>query len=208
VRSGGLASGNYNALRGENGSPSGADERESAVAQQWYVVHTFSGYENRVKQTLDDAIKKNKLEEQITKVVLPMENVMEMSKSGGRRTASRKLFPGYILVRMELTDLTWHMVKETPKVTGFLGDKNAPTPISDAEAEHVLTQMEEGSKKPKHKFHFEEGDEIKVVEGPFTNFSGVVEEVNEEKGKLRVLITIFGRPTPVELDFVQVDKTN
>jgi transcriptional antiterminator NusG len=178
------------------------------VAQQWYVVHTFSGYENRVKQALDDAIKKNQLEEQITQVVLPMENVMEMSKSGGRRTASRKLFPGYILVRMELTDFTWHTVKETPKVTGFLGDKNHPEPISDAEASHVLAQMEEGAKKPKHKFHFEEGDEIKVVEGPFTNFTGVVEEVNEDKGKLRVLISIFGRPTPVELDFIQADKTS
>ncbi|MDR1657846.1 MAG: transcription termination/antitermination protein NusG [Deltaproteobacteria bacterium] len=175
---------------------------------RWYVVHTFSGYENRVKQSLEESIKKNNLEDQITEVVLPMENVVEMSKTGGgRRTATRKLFPGYILVRMELSDLTWHTVKETPKVTGFLGDKNRPEPISDDEAAHVLTQMEEGAKKPKHKFHFDEGDEIKVVEGPFTNFTGVVEEVNEDKGKLRVLISIFGRPTPVELDFIQVDKT-
>ena len=178
------------------------------MALNWYVVHTFSGYENRVKQALEESIKKYDLEEQITEVVLPMENVMEMSKTGGRRTASRKLFPGYILVRMELTDKTWHIVKETPKVTGFLGDKNRPEPISDEEAARVLTQMEEGSKKPKHKFHFEEGDEIKVVEGPFTNFTGVVEEVNEDKGKLRVLISIFGRPTPVELDFIQADKTS
>jgi transcriptional antiterminator NusG len=177
------------------------------VAQKWYVVHTFSGFENRVKQALEDCIRKYDLQDEITQVVLPMENVMEMSKSGGRRTATRKLFPGYILVRMELTDKTWHIVKETPKVTGFLGDKNRPEPISDEEAAHVLTQMEEGSKKPKHKFHFDEGDEIKVVEGPFTNFTGVVEEVNEDKGKLRVLISIFGRPTPVELDFIQADKT-
>jgi transcriptional antiterminator NusG len=178
------------------------------VDQRWYVVHTFSGYENRVKQTLEDTIKKLRLEEQITQVVLPMENVMEMSKGGGRRTASRKLFPGYILVRMVLTDLTWHTVKETPKVTGFLGDKNRPEPITDEEAMRVLAQMEEGTRKPKPKFHFEEGDEIKVVEGPFTNFTGVVEEVNEDKGKLRVLISIFGRPTPVELDFIQADKMN
>lgn len=178
------------------------------MALKWYVVHTFSGYENRVKQALEDSIRKNHLEDEITSVVLPMENVMEMSKAGGRRTAARKLFPGYILVRMELSDRTWHTVKETPKVTGFLGDKNRPEPISDEEAAHVLTQMEEGSKKPKHKFHFEEGDEIKVVEGPFTNFTGVVEEVNEDKGKLRVLISIFGRPTPVELDFIQADKTS
>ncbi|MDR1395922.1 MAG: transcription termination/antitermination protein NusG [Deltaproteobacteria bacterium] len=177
------------------------------MALKWYVVHTFSGYENRVKQALEDAIKKYHLEELITDVVLPMENVMEMSKTRGRRTATRKLFPGYLLVRMELTDFTWHTVKETPKVTGFLGEKNHPEPISDEEAQHVLTQMEEGTKKPKPKFHFDEGDEIKVVEGPFTNFTGVVEEVNEDKGKLRVLISIFGRPTPVELDFIQVDKT-
>jgi transcriptional antiterminator NusG len=178
------------------------------VALRWYVIHTFSGYEYRVKQALEESIKKLKLEEQITDVVLPMENVMEMSKAGGRRTSSRKLFPGYIFVRMELNEQTWHTIKETPKVSGFLGDKNSPMPITDDEALNVLTQMEEGSKKPKHKFHFEEGDEIKVVEGPFTNFTGVVEEVNEDKGKLRVLISIFGRPTPVELDFIQADKTS
>lgn len=176
------------------------------MAQQWYVIHTFSGYENRVKQTLDEAIKKNDLSELITQVVLPMENVVEMSKSGTRRTSSRKFFPGYLLVRMELTDLTWHLVKDTPKVTGFLGDKNVPAPISDEEAARVLMQMEEGVKKPKPKFHFDEGDEVKVIEGPFTNFTGTVEEVNEDKGKLRVLISIFGRATPVELEFVQVNK--
>ncbi|MDR2140586.1 MAG: transcription termination/antitermination protein NusG [Deltaproteobacteria bacterium] len=176
------------------------------MALRWYVVHTFSGYENRVKQALEEAIKKHHLEELITDVILPMENVMEVSKTHGRRTSTRKLFPGYLLVRMELTDLTWHTVKETPKVTGFLGEKNRPEPISDEEAKHVLTQMEEGTKKPKPKFHFDEGDEIKVVDGPFSNFTGIVEEVNEDKGKLRVLISIFGRPTPVELDFIQVDK--
>jgi transcriptional antiterminator NusG len=176
------------------------------VALRWYVVHTFSGFENRVKQALEDSVKKLHLEEVITDVILPMENVMEISKAGGRRTSTRKLFPGYLLVRMELSDETWHMIKETPKVTGFLGEKNTPEPISDEEAQRVLTQMEEGTKKPKPKFHFDEGDEIKVVEGPFSNFTGVVEEVNEDKGKLRVLISIFGRPTPVELDFIQVDK--
>ncbi|MDR2300437.1 MAG: transcription termination/antitermination protein NusG [Deltaproteobacteria bacterium] len=178
------------------------------MALRWYVVHTFSGYENRVKQALEESVKKLNLEDQITDVVLPMENVMEMSKQGGRRTSTRKLFPGYVFVRMELTEQTWHIIKETPKVTGFLGDKNEPVPITDEEALNVLAQMEEGTKKPKHKFHFEEGDEVKVVEGPFTNFTGVVEEVNEDKGKLRVLISIFGRPTPVELDFIQADKTS
>ena len=176
------------------------------MAQRWYVIHTFSGYENRVKQALEEAIRKDGLAEEITQVVLPTENVVEMSKSGARRTSSRKFFPGYILVRMELTDRTWHLVKDTPKVTGFLGDKNVPTPITDEEAARVLLQMEEGVKKPKPKFHFDEGDEVKVIEGPFTNFTGTVEEVNEDKGKLRVLISIFGRATPVELEFVQVNK--
>ncbi|MDR2197901.1 MAG: transcription termination/antitermination protein NusG [Deltaproteobacteria bacterium] len=176
------------------------------MALQWYVVHTFTAFENKVKLALEERVQKMGLQEQITDVVLPMENVMEMGKSGTRRTASRKLFPGYILVRMELNDVTWHAVKETPKVSGFLGDKNNPMPISDEEASRVLVQMEEGAKKPKPKFNFEEGDEIKVVEGPFNSFTGVVEEVHEDKGKLKVLISIFGRPTPVELDFVQVDK--
>lgn len=176
------------------------------MAQRWYVVHTFSGFENRVKQSLEDAIKKNNLAEEITQVILPMENVVEMSKTGTRRTTSRKFFPGYLLVRMELNDFTWHLVKDTPKVTGFLGDTNVPSPISDEEAERVLLQMEEGTRKPKPKFHFDEGDEVKVIDGPFTNFNGTVEEVNEDKGKLRVLISIFGRSTPVELEFVQVTK--
>lgn len=176
------------------------------MAHKWYVVHTFSGYENRVKQTLEDSIKKLNLYEEITDVVLPMENVVEMAKGGGRRTSSRKFFPGYLLVRMELNDHTWHLVKDTPKVTGFLGDRNIPAPITDEEAARVLMQMEEGTKKPKPKFHFEEGEEVKVIEGPFTNFTGTIEEVNEDKGKLRVLISIFGRATPVELEFVQVDK--
>jgi transcriptional antiterminator NusG len=176
------------------------------VALQWYVVHTFSGFENRVKQALEDRVNRANLQEQIPKVVLPMENVMEMAKGGGRKTTARKLFPGYILVQMEFNDLTWHTVKDTPKVTGFLGDKNKPEPITEEEASRVLAQMEEGAKKPKSRYRFDEGDEIKVIEGPFNSFVGVVEEVNSDKGKLKVLITIFGRPTPVELDFSQVEK--
>jgi transcriptional antiterminator NusG len=178
------------------------------VALKWYVVHTFSGFENRVKQSLEDRVSRANLGEQIPKVVLPMENIMEKAKGGGNKTTSRKLFPGYLLVQMEFNDLTWHTVKDTPKVTGFLGDKNSPEPISDEEAARVLAQMEEGVKKPKSRYRFEEGDEIKVIEGPFNNFTGVVEEVNSDKGKLRVLISIFGRPTPVELDFMQVEKTD
>lgn len=176
------------------------------MSHKWYVVHTFSGYENRVKQTLEETAKKHGVTDRISEILVPMENVVEISKGGERRTSARKFYPGYILIHMELDDLTWHIVKETPKVTGFLGGRNTPIPITDDEAEKVRRQMEEGTKKPKPKFHFEEGDEVKVIEGPFTNFTGVVEEVNDDKGKLRVLISIFGRSTPVELEFVQVNK--
>lgn len=174
---------------------------------RWYVVHTFSGYENRVKSALEDRVEKNGLEEQIAQVLLPMETPLEtVAKTGGRRPSARKLFPGYILVRMLLNDVTWHLIKETPKVTGFLGDKNTPEPISEEEAERILNQIKEGPQRSTPQYHFDEGDEIKVVDGPFNNFNGVVEEVNEDKSKLKVLINIFGRPTPVELDFHQVAR--
>ncbi|MEW5724930.1 MAG: transcription termination/antitermination protein NusG [Thermodesulfobacteriota bacterium] len=176
------------------------------MALQWYIVHTFSGFEHKVKTSLEETVKKLGLQERITDILVPTENVVEMAKGGERRTSTRKFYPGYVLIRMELDDQTWHVVKDTPKVTGFLGGKNKPIPITDQEAERVKSQMEEGIKKPKPKFHFEEGDEVKVVDGPFSNFNGTVEEVNEDKGKLKVLISIFGRATPVELEFVQVVK--
>ncbi|MEW6267563.1 MAG: transcription termination/antitermination protein NusG [Thermodesulfobacteriota bacterium] len=176
------------------------------MASQWYIVHTFSGFEHKVKTSLEETIKKLHLEEQIQEILVPTENVVEMAKGGERRTSSRKFYPGYVLIYMELTDQTWHVVKDTPKVTGFLGGKNMPIPVPEEQVIQVKAQMEEGIKKPKPKFHFEEGDEVKVVDGPFSNFHGTVEEVNEDKGKLRVLISIFGRATPVELEFVQVMK--
>lgn len=176
------------------------------MAPQWYIVHTFSGFEHKVKASLEETIKKQGLQNLITDILVPTENVVEMAKGGERKTSSRKFYPGYVLINMELTDQTWHIVKNTPKVTGFLGGKNQPIAISADEAAMVKAQMEEGIKKPKPKFHFEEGDEVKVIEGPFSNFNGTVEEVNEDKGKLRVLISIFGRATPVELEFVQVVK--
>jgi len=176
------------------------------VAHQWYIVHTYSGFEQKVKTSLEEAVRKLGREDQISEILLPMENVVELAKGGERKTSSRKFYPGYILVRMELTDETWHLVKNIPKVTGFVGGAVKPTPVPEDEVERVKAQMEEGIKKPKPKFHFEEGDEVKVVEGPFTNFNGTVDEVNEDKGKLRVLISIFGRATPVELEFVQVVK--
>ena len=173
---------------------------------QWYIVHTFSGFEHKVKASLEETVKKLMLQEKIVDILVPTENVVEMAKGGERRTSTRKFYPGYVLIQMELDDQTWHVVKNTPKVTGFLGGKTKPIPITAEEAAQVKAQMEEGIKKPKPKFHFEEGDEVKVVEGPFSNFNGTVEEVNEDKGKLRVLISIFGRATPVELEFVQVMK--
>jgi transcriptional antiterminator NusG len=176
------------------------------VALHWYIVHTYSGFEHKVKSNLEETVKKMGLQDQITEVLVPTESVVELAKGGERRTSTRKFYPGYVLIQMELNDQTWHVVKDTPKVTGFVGGKTNPIPITEDEAAQVKAQMEEGAKKPKPKFHFEEGEEVKVIDGPFQNFQGTVEEVNQDKGKLRVLISIFGRATPVELEFVQVMK--
>jgi transcriptional antiterminator NusG len=175
------------------------------MAQQWYVVHTYSGYENKVKAALEERIKSFGKEEYFSEILIPSEKVVEMVK-GERRTSSRKFFPGYIFVKMELNDETWHIVRNTPKVTGFIGGRMKPTPISEEEVQEIIQQVNEGVLKPKPKFVFEKGDSVRVVDGPFTNFHGVVDEVRPEKGKLRVLVSIFGRATPVELDFVQVVK--
>lgn len=175
------------------------------MAHQWYIIHAYSGFEDKVKTALEESIKQLKLEDKISEILVPTEKVVELVK-GQRKTSSRKFFPGYVLVHMELDDTTWHLVKNTPKVTGFLGGNSTPTPIPPEEVDKVIAQMIEGIKKPKPKFHFEGGDEVKVIDGPFTNFIGRVDEVKEDKAKLRVLISIFGRATPVELEFVQVEK--
>lgn len=175
------------------------------MAHKWYIVHTYSGYEQKAKAALDERIKSLKQEELFSEVLVPTEKVVELVK-GVRKTSLRKFYPGYILVCMELTDETWHTVKNTPKITGFIGGKERPTPLSDKEAEKIIDQIKEGALKPKPKFLFEKGDEIRVIDGPFTNFNGIVDEVKPEKGKLRVLVSIFGRATPVELEFVQVCK--
>ena len=175
------------------------------MALRWYVVHVYSGFENKVKASLEERIAAFPQSEKFGEIIVPTEQVVELVK-GKKRESSRKFYPGYILIRMELNDHTWHLVNDTAKVTGFLGGRNKPTPISDAEAERILARMEEGKEKPQPKFFFEAGDEIRVVDGPFSNFNGTVEEVNPEKGKIKVLVSIFGRATPVELDFVQVTK--
>jgi len=172
---------------------------------RWYIVHTYSGFENKVKQSLEEKVKKLGLEDHIGEVIVPTEKVVELVK-GERRTTTRKFYPGYIMVQMVLNDETWHVVRATPKVTGFLGAQDRPIPLSDGEAEKIIDQMAEGAIKPKPKFSFDQGDEVRVIDGPFSNFNGVVEDVNPDKGKLRVLISIFGRATPVELEFVQVSK--
>lgn len=176
------------------------------MAKQWYVVHTYSGYENRAKLALEQRIKELGKQDMFGEVLVPSEKVVEVVK-GEKRTSSRKFFPSYILVNMELNDETWYVVKNTPKVTGFVGGQTNPTPISEAEVKTILGQMEEGLVNPRPKYEFNHGEHVKVIDGPFSNFSGIVEDVNPDKGKLRVLVSIFGRSTPVELEFFQVEKT-
>jgi len=173
--------------------------------KKWYVVHTYSGYENKVKTALEERIASSGHADKFGRTFIPTEHVVELVK-GKRKTSSRKFYPGYILVQMELTRDTWHIVQNTPKVTGFLGGRDAPAPLTDEEAEQIISQVEAGKLKPQPKFLFEPGDEVRVIDGPFTNFTGTVEDVNPDKGKIRVLVSIFGRPTPVELEFVQVTK--
>ncbi len=175
------------------------------MAHKWYIVHTYSGYENKVKTALEERIRQHGMEDLFSDVVVPTEKVIEVVK-GERRTSSRKVFPGYILVKMELNNDTWHLVQATPRVTGFVGGLQNPVPLSDAEADKILRQMEERSLHPVPKYHFERGDKVIVTEGPFTNFHGVIDEVKPDKGKVRVLVSIFGRSTPVELEFGHVQK--
>ncbi len=175
------------------------------MAKEWYVVHTYSGYEQKAKAALEERIRALGKEREFGEVLVPAEKVVELVK-GRKKTSSRMFFPGYILVNMELNDETWHIVKNTPKVTGFVGGSTQPAPISEREVREITDQMAEGAVRPKPKVLFESGENVKVIDGPFQDFNGVVEEVKADKGKLRVLISIFGRATPVELDFVQVEK--
>ena len=177
------------------------------MAFKWYVVHTYSGFENKVKLSLQERIELAGAQAYFSDILIPEEDVVELI-SGEKKTSKRKFFPGYILVRMEMNDENWHIVKNTPKVTGFVGGTaNKPAPISDKEVEKIMQQMQEGVEKPRPKVLFEIGEVVRVKEGPFTDFHGSVEDANYEKNKLRVSVTIFGRATPVELDFAQVEKT-
>jgi transcription termination/antitermination protein NusG len=176
------------------------------MSMKWYVVHTYSGFEKQVVRSLKEHIKSAGMEAKFGDILLPTEEVVEM-KSGQKRTSERKFFPGYVLVQMEMDDDTWHLVKNVPKVTGFIGGSGSkPTPISEKEADAIMRQVQEGVEKPKPKFSFAAGESVRVIDGPFQDFNGTVEDVNYEKNKLRVSVSIFGRMTPVELDFSQVEK--
>ncbi|MBI2969457.1 MAG: transcription termination/antitermination protein NusG [Gammaproteobacteria bacterium] len=176
------------------------------MSLRWYVVHAYSGYEQRVMRTLQDRIKRSGREDKFGEILVPTEEVVEM-RDGKKRKSDRKFFPGYVLVQMEMNDDTWHLVKESPRVLGFIGGtSDRPAPISDAEANMILQRVEAGADKPRPKVLFEPGEVVRVIDGPFTDFNGVVEEVNYEKNRLRVSVLIFGRSTPVELEFTQVEK--
>lgn len=176
------------------------------MAKKWYIVHTYSGYEYKVKAALEKRIENFGVAEFFGEILIPEEKVIEMVR-GQKKTTSRKFFPGYILINMDINDEIWHVVKNTPKVTGFVGGDTAPPTISEEEVKRISHQIEEGAIKPKPKVLFEKGERVRVVDGPFVSFNGVVDEVKADKGKLKVLVSIFGRFTPVELDFVQVEKS-
>ncbi len=178
------------------------------MGKQWYIVHTYSGYERKAKAALEERIRTLGKQDVFGEVLVPEEQVVELVK-GRKRTSSRKFFPGYMMVQMEMTDDTWHVVRATPKVTGFVGGTDDPKtipPVSETEVLEINQQVQEGTLRPKPKISFETGEGVKVIDGPFQDFTGTVEEVKPDKGKLRVLISIFGRATPVELDLVQVEK--
>ncbi len=176
------------------------------MAFKWYVVHAYSGAEHQVKRSLEDRVRRSGLVDKFGDILVPTEEVVEL-RDGQKRRTDRKFFPGYVLVQMEMDDQTWHLVREVPKVMGFIGGRgDRPAPISDLEADKILQRMQEGTDKPRPKVLFEVGEVVRVREGPFTDFSGVVEEVNYEKSRLHVAVLIFGRSTPVELEFTQVEK--
>jgi transcriptional antiterminator NusG len=172
---------------------------------QWYVIHTYSGFENKVKQSIEQRVSTLGLGEVVSQIMIPTETIVELKK-GKRREASQKFFPGYVLIRMEMSDDLWYLIKNTPKVTGFVGPGVRPTPIPEEQVRAILQQVETGAERPKHRILFSRGENVRVIDGPFSNFTGVVDEVKPDKGRLKVMVSIFGRPTPVDLEFLQVER--
>lgn len=175
------------------------------MAAKWYVLHVYSGFENKVSEAIKEKAEKQGIQDCVEEILVPMEEVVEV-KRGQRVNSERKFFPGYVLAKLDMNDNLWHMIKDTPKVTGFLGAGNKPVPISEREAQQILTQVQEGVDRPRPSVIYDIGEEVRVTDGPFASFNGVVEDVDEEKSKLKVSVSIFGRATPVELEFTQVEK--
>ena len=178
---------------------------EITLPRQWFVIHTYSGFERKVKLSIEEQFGRSSLGEKFGEVIIPTEEVVEVRK-GKKKVSSRKFFPGYILINVEMNQDIWYMIKNTPKVTGFLGGGGEPVPLSDEEVKLVMDQVKGESARPKPKFSFERGETVRVIEGPFLNFNGTVEDVNHDKGKVRVMVSIFGRATPVELEFPQIER--
>ncbi|MBQ7608434.1 MAG: transcription termination/antitermination protein NusG [Desulfovibrionaceae bacterium] len=183
-----------------------AAQDDAAKTPRWYIVHTYSGFEQRVQKTINELMRTGQDEGLIAEVIVPTEKVVEVNRVGQKRTITRKSYPGYVLVRMIMTDLSWHLIQSIPKVTGFIGGKNRPAPMRDSEAQHILDLMKSSQDTPRPNFNYQRGEEVKVKDGPFMGFNAVVQEANYEKGKLTVSVTIFGRQTPTELDFSQVTR--
>ena len=175
------------------------------MAMRWYVLHVYSGFEKKVAESIREQARQHDMEAMFEEILVPTEEVIELRR-GQKVSAERKFFPGYVLAKMEMTDDSWHLVKNTPKVTGFLGNRGRPTPISQVEAERILHQVQEGVERPKPSITFEIGEQVRVSDGPFTSFSGFVEDVDEERSRVKVSVSIFGRATPVELEYSQVEK--
>ncbi len=181
------------------------NEAAQAMAKQWYIVHTYSGFEAKVKESLTQRAEAMGMGDVIEEILIPTEEVVEI-RDGKKSRSKRKFFPGYVLVKMEMSDDAWHVVKNTPKVTGFVGTGNKPVPLSEAEVNRIVNQISVAAEKPKPKLEFGIGESVRIVDGPFSNFTGSLEEVNEDRSTLKEMVTIFGRATPVELEFLQVEK--